>query len=365
MPKKTKEQKDIEIDEITSATSTKKTDKNTLNTTTKLEKKSKVESKPKTTIKTKTVDAAKISTKKAEPVEKQKKATKKAVTKTKNATKSKSTVKKSTTSNSSKKTTKSKTTTVKSTSKTKSKTSSKTKSKAKPASTSKFSLVEYYDLPYRYNQTVVKVLAQTPNTLFIYWDIADEDRENFKKQYGYNFFEKTRPVLIIHNKTMNYSFEVEINDFANSWYLHVNDANCDYRIELGRKPNYEYIEPSISQEKLKDEKLEYNKYPSKPLDKNYFYISMSNRIDAPNDRILLEKKLNPVSKILIRNVKSNVEYEKPIANMPIAKQLNHFYNINIYEIYKLLFEEETYKCFNDLSNPSSGGNPSSGWNKKF
>ena len=31
---------------------------------------------------------------------------------------------------------------------------------------------------------------------------------------------------------MHYAFEVEINDFANSWYLHVNDANCDYKIEL-------------------------------------------------------------------------------------------------------------------------------------
>ena len=40
----------------------------------------------------------------------------------------------------------------------------------------KVEIVEYYDLPYRYNQTVVKVLAQTPNTLFVYWDISDDDR---------------------------------------------------------------------------------------------------------------------------------------------------------------------------------------------
>ena len=84
--------------------------------------------------------------------------------------------------------------------------------------TSKYiSNVEYYDLPYRYNQTIVKILAQTPTTLFVYWDISDEDRENFKKEYGDSFFETTHPVLIIHNDTMNYSFEVDINDFANSW----------------------------------------------------------------------------------------------------------------------------------------------------
>ena len=44
--------------------------------------------------------------------------------------------------------------------------------------TQKIEVIEYYDLPYRYNQTVVRVLAQTPTTLFIYWDISDIDRAN-------------------------------------------------------------------------------------------------------------------------------------------------------------------------------------------
>ena len=101
--------------------------------------------------------------------------------------------------------------------------------------TEKVNIVEYYDLPYRYNQTVVKILAQTPNILFVYWDISDTDRNNFISQYGENFFNNTIPVLLIINKTMNYSYEIQINDFANSWYLHVNDANCEYQVELGRR----------------------------------------------------------------------------------------------------------------------------------
>ena len=98
--------------------------------------------------------------------------------------------------------------------------------------------VEYYDLPYRYNETVVKILAQTPTTLFIYWDVSDKDRELYIEKYGEDFFSTTKPILIITNKTMNYTFEVEINDFANSWYLHLNDADCDYSVELGRRPIY-------------------------------------------------------------------------------------------------------------------------------
>jgi len=52
---------------------------------------------------------------------------------------------------------------------------SKTTAKKAPAKKITIS-PEYYDLPYRYNKTLVKILAQTPKRLFVYWDIADEDR---------------------------------------------------------------------------------------------------------------------------------------------------------------------------------------------
>ena len=125
-------------------------------------------------------------------------------------TKSKTTTKKATKKNT--------TTPKKTTSKSKATKSSKTVKSAKKQSTSKKTntISEYYDLPQKYNETIVKVLAQTPKTLFIYWEISDDDISKYKKEYGENFFETTKPVLIVHNDTLNYSFEVEINDFANS-----------------------------------------------------------------------------------------------------------------------------------------------------
>ena len=269
-------------------------------------------------------------------------------------------------SNRSSKTTKTSTSTSKKSTKSSNSTNKKVKSKTVSKTNiltstkkveTKGSVVEYYDLPYRYNQTIVKVLAQTPNNLFVYWDIADSDRENFKKQYGYDFFDKTHPVLIVHNETMHYAFEVEINDFANSWYLHVNDANCDYKIELGRKPFYNYIQRKIGEEEQKDPNSEVNKYPSKSIDKDYFYVTMSNAIDSPNNHILAEDYNKPINSVLVRNVKSNVEYNKNIESLPVSSHLNKLYNIQ--EIYKKLFEENTIKNFYDLSNPSSSGNPSS------
>ena len=199
----------------------------------------------------------------------------------------------------------------------------------------KANIIEYYDLPYRYNQTVVKVLAQTPNNLFIYWDISDKDRNNYKKQYGENFFENTKPVLIVHNDTLNYSFEVDINDFANSWYLHINDAKCDYRIELGRRP--------IT-------KLEKNE------NTDYIYISSSNEIEAPNDHVLFNKNQNMV---YFKNTKTGTVTNKKIsANISFMRNMEKIYNI--YDLYKAIYKDENIEEIFDLSNPSSG-NPSSGF----
>ena len=173
--------------------------------------------------------------------------------------------------------------------------------------TKKINILEYYDLPYRYNQTVVKVLAQTPTTLFIYWDISDEDRNNFVKQYGENFFNDTKPVLIIHNKTMNYSFEIDIDDFANSWYLHVNDANCEYYVELGRRnKNNQNV-------KIPD---------------NYLYVSSSNIIDAPNDHVLFDKSLNNV---YFRDVKTNIVSSKGTTSISFLRNIGKLYGLyNLY-----------------------------------
>lgn len=206
---------------------------------------------------------------------------------------------------------------------------------SKTSKSKKTNIIEYYDLPYRYNQTVVKVLAQTPNNLFIYWDISDKDRDNYKKQYGENFFENTKPVLIVHNDTLNYSFEVDINDFANSWYLHINDSKCDYRIELGRRP--------IT-------KLEKNE------NTDYIYISSSNEIESPNDHVLFNKNQNMV---YFKNTKTGTVTNKKIsANISFMRNMGKIYNIS--DLYKAIYKDENIEDIFDLSNPSSG-NPSSGF----
>ena len=175
-------------------------------------------------------------------------------------------------------------------------------------------LSEYYDLPFSYNKTVVKLLAQTPETLFVYWEISDDDRKMYKEKFGDNFFETSTPILKVHNITMNYYFEVEINDFSNCWYLHVNDSKCEYEIELDRK---KYIP---------------NKEPE------YVYISKSNELEAPNDHVLLEKLPDFVT---FKNVKTN-----NTKNVKVPKNINKIFGTR--EIYNMFYKDNEF-----INNPSS------------
>lgn len=257
---------------------------------------------------------------------------KKASTSKKTSAKKQTTAsKKSTTSKKSSLTSKSKKSTqkaTKSTSTTTRKKASSVKSKAKTPTPKE--ILEYYDLPYRYNETIVKILAQTPKKLFIYWDISDDDRKNYIDTFGLDFFNNTVPVLIIHNETMNYTFEIEVNDFANCWYLDINDSKCKYNIELGRRSKkQDYYIPN-----------------------NYIYVTSSNEIESPNDHILFEKQLNTV---YFRNVKNNNTYSKDIANLSFIRNMGKIYNI--YDTYKELYNK-IYNT-NDFVNDFSINNPSS------
>lgn len=200
--------------------------------------------------------------------------------------------------------------------KTKANTVSKKINSTSTVTTKKVHPVEYYDLPYRYNETKIQILAQTPHSIFIYWDISDADREKMKKEYGTNFFNETKPVLLVHNQTQNYSFEIEIDDFTNSWYLRTPTSSCKFNIELGRKRISEGTAINFASSD------------------NILHISSSNMVESPNDHILKDTLKGP---LLFENVKTKSIEKRNILNLP-----------NVAELYK------EFK-FNDefIHNPSS------------
>ncbi len=196
-------------------------------------------------------------------------------------------------------------------------TTSKNKKTVETASSIK-TFSEYYDLPYRYNQTIIKILAQTPHALFIYWDISDDDRKEMTEKYGERFFYETKPVLLVHNKTLNSDFEIEVDDFTNSWYLRTPTSNCVFEIELGRKKI------------IQDKNIEL-----KP-DPNVLHITKSNTLESPNDHILKET----LNTVYFKNVKTNQLEKRDVSK----------YNINnVYGLIDLYNDENGYE-----NNPSSG-----------
>ena len=262
---------------------------------------------------TKKKSAAKSTSKESTPEKKSaaKSTSKESTTEKKSA--AKSTSKKT----SAKKPTSSKSTKITGEKKDTSKKSTRKKSEKSPEP--QVQILEYYDLPYKYGNTVVKLLAQTPKTLFVYWEVSDSDIENFKKTYGDDFFSKTKPILIVHNLTLNKTNEVEINDFANCWYLNTDDSDCKFDIELGRK----YIEKSTNSNDNFNES-------------NYLSIATSNDLQSPNNHILFEKIKEFV---IFRNVNTDTVFKKNIKSFKFLK--------DIYRFYKEMYDEDI------VNNPSS------------
>lgn len=198
-------------------------------------------------------------------------------------------------------------------------------------------LLEYYDLPFRYNETVVKILAQTPKRLFVYWDVADKDKQTYLNAFGERFFEDTYPVLLLHNENKNYTSEIAINDFANSWYLDISDPRDKYTIQLGRKFK-SHVKPQINPE-IEETNVAINN--------DYLFIAMSNKLEVPNDHILFEE-FKPY--VRFRNVKTNEEFVKDISSTIFVEELD--------KLYEKLYDGQIVGNEYDLLNPSSMGTSS-------
>lgn len=197
-------------------------------------------------------------------------------------------------------------------------------------------MLEYYDLPYRYNETIVKVLAQTPKKLFVYWDISDNDRTKYINAFGEDFFHKTYPILLLYNEDKQYVKEIPINDFANSWYIDIQDPKTKYIIQLGRK--FKEQPRIINMAKFEEENI--------ILRTDYLPFADSNIMEAPNDHVLLE---NLPRYITFRNVKTNEQFVKDIGDLK-----NIFgNNYDVEEFYKNQYKDELTDGIFDMANPSS------------
>ncbi|MBR3281528.1 MAG: DUF4912 domain-containing protein [Clostridia bacterium] len=98
---------------------------------------------------------------------------------------------------------------------------------------------EYYELPAKYNQTVIRLLVQSPTRMFVYWEVSDETIKEFNKN-NQNYSDCTA-VLRVTNLTKNYSYNIPVSPFANNYYIDVEDSGCNYQVELGRISKKKFV----------------------------------------------------------------------------------------------------------------------------
>lgn len=90
-----------------------------------------------------------------------------------------------------------------------------------------------WTLPETYGVDRLVLLPKDPHSLFAYWEVTPALENKLREQYG-DTLDMSRLVLRIHYLDFGGITDIDVNSYTNNWYLHVNDADSAYRVELGR-----------------------------------------------------------------------------------------------------------------------------------
>jgi hypothetical protein len=97
------------------------------------------------------------------------------------------------------------------------------------------------DIPDSYNETYMRAMARDPQWLFSYWEISEGTRKDLRAKMGENAFASAKRIMRLIDVTdINYDgsnaeryVDIEINEFANNWYVQVPESGRSYVLELG------------------------------------------------------------------------------------------------------------------------------------
>jgi len=105
----------------------------------------------------------------------------------------------------------------------------------------KFSERQETEIPLRYNDNKIVLLARDPYWCFAYWDIAadfmEEKAKEAKKSGSYDLILRVYDVTdIIFNGTNAHKFvDIKVNGDSNNWYINVWASDRSYVVDLGFK----------------------------------------------------------------------------------------------------------------------------------
>ncbi|MDD5692413.1 MAG: DUF4912 domain-containing protein [Candidatus Omnitrophica bacterium] len=96
------------------------------------------------------------------------------------------------------------------------------------------------ELPYQYDQDKIVLQVRDPRWVHTYWELRNLTLESLKSRLG-DDFHRARKVLRVYDVTniifngsnANSFFDIQINDFANSWYIDTGKPGCSFCVDLG------------------------------------------------------------------------------------------------------------------------------------
>ncbi len=96
------------------------------------------------------------------------------------------------------------------------------------------------ELPYGYDQDRMVLQVRDPRWLHAYWDIRNQTLDGFKSRLRDDFY-RSRRVLRVYDITniafngnnANSFFDIQINEFASSWYIDTNGPGRSWCVDLG------------------------------------------------------------------------------------------------------------------------------------
>lgn len=103
-----------------------------------------------------------------------------------------------------------------------------------------------YKLSENYGENKIVLTARDPHCLFAYWEISGLEIRHFIEELGIELWQKSSTALKVKNLSRNSSFIIVINDYATNWYIQVDDINCIYEVEFGRKISEKIFIPMVS-----------------------------------------------------------------------------------------------------------------------
>jgi|GEM_PF-1643577 len=96
--------------------------------------------------------------------------------------------------------------------------------------------IEYFN-PIELNlgdETHIILLAKNPYWLYAYWHILEDTIKSFEDRFGNKSWENHNLCLKLANLSTQKEYLLPISNYADSWYIKVDDTHCQWQVYLGK-----------------------------------------------------------------------------------------------------------------------------------